>query len=52
MTLIRVATGEAWNSVMDDMGRPFEANFICIKSDEVPDWKYEDYKKHGLSGCG
>lgn len=38
MTLIRVATGEAWNSVMDDMGRPFAANFICIDDTEITDW--------------
>jgi len=43
MTLIRVATGEAWNSVMDDMGRQFAPNFICITSDEISDWTYDEY---------
>jgi hypothetical protein len=44
MTLIRVATGEAWNSVMDDMGRPFAPNFICIKPEElVAEYTWENY---------
>ncbi len=38
-TLIRVATGEGWNFVMDDMLRTNQPNWIC---ETIKD--YDDYK--------
>ena len=46
-TLIRVATGEGWNFVMDDMLRQQQSNFICVKMT-----KYADYAALGRMGCG
>eukprot|EP00347_Sterkiella_histriomuscorum_P021532 403333648 len=49
MTLLRCATGEAWNYIMDDCARTFSIRFDCL-----PDPSYEDYVNNGYvtSGCG
>ena len=42
-----MATGEAWNELMDDSGRKFSLLFQCT---EDPD--YNEIKAHGINGCG
>ena len=47
LTLFRMATGESWNMIMYDCGRPASITFNC-----KPTQDYDDIVKNGIQGCG
>ena len=47
LTLFRMATGESWNMIMYDAGRPASITFNCVASQD-----YSDIVENGIQGCG
>ena len=47
LTLLRVATGEAWVGIMHDAARKESVNFFCIE-----DQTFESKQLIGIQGCG
>jgi hypothetical protein len=42
-----MATGESWNMIMYDAGRPASITFNCVASQD-----YSDIVENGIQGCG
>ena len=49
MLLFRCATGEGWNDVMYDLGRPYSIMFQCDQSPSYEKWLAND---NVTTGCG
>ena len=49
MTLFRASTGEAWNSIMDDMVRGISPIYICK---DIYDYDTFEKENKEIRGCG
>lgn len=49
ITLIRIATGENWNQLMNSLSRINSEDFVCIDNPTYEDFKNADFKPQG---CG